>query len=126
MLRPHLQRRRETKFCAPSCKENGLSPVKIVEMGGVVVFFLNVLSVNNLNLLFWVGKKAPVDGGWGTWGSYGACSKTCGGGTQTRHRACDTPAPAHGGHACHGTSTYTQTCQSGACPGVYSMKRLDR
>ena len=35
--------------------ENGLSPMKIVEMGGILVLFIYVLSVINLNLLFWVG-----------------------------------------------------------------------
>ena len=39
--------------------ENGLGPVKIVEMGGILVFFLYVLSVLSLNLLFWVGGYVP-------------------------------------------------------------------
>ena len=39
--------------------KNGHGLVKIVEMGGILVFFLYVLSVVNLNLLFWVGEYDP-------------------------------------------------------------------
>jgi len=51
---------------------------------------------------------APVNGGWSAWGT---CSKTCGGGTQTR--TCTNPAPANGGATCSGSSS--QTCNTQAC-----------
>ena len=56
-------------------------------------------------------SRAAVDGGWS---SYSACSKTCGGGTQTR--SCTNPAPTNGGKACEGLST--QACNAQACPGA--------
>ena len=41
-----------------------------------------------------------VDGGWGAWGSWTPCSKTCGGATVTRERKCDNPAPQNEGKPC--------------------------
>lgn len=52
---------------------------------------------------------APVNGGWC---GFGACSATCGGGTQSR--TCSCPAPANGGAACVGVSS--QSCNTQACP----------
>ena len=52
-----------------------------------------------------------IDGAWGVWG---ACSKTCGGGTQTR--TCSNPAPANGGLSCTGSTSQacnTQNCDNG-------------
>ena len=33
----------------------------------------------------------PIDGGWGSWGSYEACTRTCGGGVRYRSRQCNNP-----------------------------------
>ncbi len=60
-------------------------------------------------------NPAPVNGGWSEWG---ACSKSCGGGTQTR--ACTNPAPANGGTECAGSSERacnTQSCSGGGSSG---------
>ena len=54
-------------------------------------------------------KVAPLKGGWSNWG---ACSATCGGGTQTR--TCTNPAPANGGAYCSGASS--QSCNNQLCP----------
>ena len=51
----------------------------------------------------------------GSWGDYGACSKTCGSGTQTSTWT-TTKNPAHGGTACPNPTTYSQACNTQACP----------
>ena len=47
------------------------------------------------------------------------CSQSCGGGTQSRQRECDSPVPAHGGMDCFGNGNETQTCNTDVCPGKY-------
>ena len=68
----------------------------------------------DFNLLYF-----KVDGGYSEWGSYGSCSKTCGGGKQTRKRACTNPPPANGGKDCSGLGpdTSTKECNIRECPG---------
>lgn len=59
-----------------------------------------------------------MDGGWGLWTLWTACSASCVGGLQTRDRVCDTPVPAHGGLTCQGRANETQACNDYLlCPG---------
>ena len=46
---------------------------------------------------------------WGSWGSYGSCSKTCGSGTKTRSRSCQ------GIGSCSGSSSESASCNHGTC-----------
>ena len=62
-----------------------------------------------------VTAPASVDGGWSAWTAWSACSVSCGGGTQSRMRACINPAPANGGANCVGSPTDTQACNTQAC-----------
>ena len=57
-----------------------------------------------------VTGDTTLDGGWS---DFGACSKACDGGTQSRN--CSNPAPANGGRDCVGDST--NACNTEACPG---------
>ncbi|KAK3591356.1 hypothetical protein CHS0354_040317 [Potamilus streckersoni] len=57
-----------------------------------------------------------VDGGWGHWGAFSTCSKSCGGGIHQRSHVCDDPAPANGGKPCNGSATETSTCNTQPCP----------
>ncbi|KAI8492359.1 hypothetical protein Bbelb_298120 [Branchiostoma belcheri] len=68
-------------------------------------------------------QTCPVDGGWGVWTSYGACSATCGAGVESRSRRCDSPAPSAGGKDCpgdldgDGLEEETRACHAGTpCP----------
>merc|ERR1719461_590459 len=54
-------------------------------------------------------EQMPIDGGVSDWG---ACSKTCGTGVQTR--TCTEPMPENGGKDC--TEPLTQNCAENACP----------
>lgn len=60
----------------------------------------------------------PVNGKYGTWGDFGSCSVTCGGGTQFRERKCDNPAPQHEGKDCtgEGASKESKACSKIPCP----------
>ncbi|XP_040907946.1 A disintegrin and metalloproteinase with thrombospondin motifs 2-like [Toxotes jaculatrix] len=62
------------------------------------------------------------DGGWGTWSSYGSCSRTCGGGVSFRTRRCDNPTPANGGRTCFGNSYEFQLCNQEECPPLTDFR----
>lgn len=59
-----------------------------------------------------------VDGAWVTWTSWGTCTVTCGGGTQTRSRTCTNPAPQYGGANCPGSAGSSQACNTQHCPST--------
>ena len=61
--------------------------------------------------------SSTVPGNWSSWGAWSPCSETCGNGTSTRTRACDNPAPAHGGAHCVGAGSMTKDCSEQPCPG---------
>ncbi|XP_071082134.1 coadhesin-like isoform X3 [Haliotis cracherodii] len=77
--------------------------------------------------------SCPIHGAWSsyaTWSPYTACTKTCGGGTQTkaRSRTCTSPRPQFGGRQCVGSSSETssRSCNTHNCPvdggwSTYSM-----
>uniref|UniRef100_A0A3P8WZF9 ADAM metallopeptidase with thrombospondin type 1 motif, 2a n=1 Tax=Cynoglossus semilaevis TaxID=244447 RepID=A0A3P8WZF9_CYNSE len=62
------------------------------------------------------------DGGWGTWSSYGSCSRTCGGGVRFRIRRCDNPSPANGGRTCIGNSFEFELCSQDECPALTDFR----
>lgn len=53
---------------------------------------------------------APIDGHWGRWSSWSACSKTCGDGTKHRTRKCNDPMPANSGKSCSGDDKQQEAC----------------
>ncbi|KAK7095391.1 hypothetical protein V1264_006804 [Littorina saxatilis] len=64
----------------------------------------------------------PINGGWTDFAeqSRTACTKSCGNGSQiaTSVRTCTSPAPAHGGRSCSGSSSKQDTlsCNTHPCP----------
>lgn len=58
-----------------------------------------------------------VNGGWTAWGSWDACTVTCGTGQQTKKRNCTNPIPQHGGNTCDGEEYVNQACTFTACKG---------
>ncbi|XP_023670901.2 A disintegrin and metalloproteinase with thrombospondin motifs 7 isoform X2 [Paramormyrops kingsleyae] len=57
-----------------------------------------------------------VDGGWGPWSEWSACSRTCSTGVQDAQRDCNSPIPKHGGKYCLGERRRYRTCQGNPCP----------
>ncbi|XP_034312530.2 SCO-spondin isoform X1 [Magallana gigas] len=62
----------------------------------------------------------PVDGLWLSWGGWGTCNVTCGGGTRLRNRTCD--GPYFGGKSCEGEEEDSSSCNDFPCPidGVWN------
>uniref|UniRef100_A0A8C8RV15 Hemicentin-1 n=1 Tax=Pelusios castaneus TaxID=367368 RepID=A0A8C8RV15_9SAUR len=61
-------------------------------------------------------RPCPVEGAWGSWLPWGPCSDTCGKGTQTRLRLCNSPPPSLDGSYCEGPDTQMQVCNKRHCP----------
>ncbi|KAJ0009633.1 hypothetical protein NQD34_001335 [Periophthalmus magnuspinnatus] len=61
-------------------------------------------------------QQIPVNGGWGVWGPWGDCSRTCGGGVQYSFRSCDSPLPKNGGQFCEGKRVQYRSCNTETCP----------
>ncbi|NXU31947.1 TSP1 protein, partial [Thalassarche chlororhynchos] len=58
----------------------------------------------------------PINGNWGPWSPWDACTVTCGGGLQKRSRLCNNPEPQYGGKTCIGEARGTQVCNKQDCP----------
>eukprot|EP00794_Sanderia_malayensis_P005938 gene5938-6628_t len=57
-----------------------------------------------------------VNGGWGSWSSFAACSRSCGGGISRSSRDCNNPRPSNGGSYCLGVRRRYRSCHSQPCP----------
>ena len=73
-----------------------------------------------IDRIFYTFYKILVNGDWGEFSEWDECPVTCGGAEHSRHRECNNPAPAHGGHDCTAdgsTNVETETCNENPCPG---------
>ncbi|XP_043465950.1 A disintegrin and metalloproteinase with thrombospondin motifs 12-like isoform X1 [Leptopilina heterotoma] len=61
-------------------------------------------------------KPIEVDGGWGEWGPWSECSRSCGGGVSIMERECDHPPPANGGQFCLDERRRYKICNVESCP----------
>ena len=57
-----------------------------------------------------------ANGGWGPYGPYSSCSKTCDGGIKTKTRTCNKPKPFGGGKPCSGSNKSNAVCNMFSCP----------
>jgi hypothetical protein len=60
-----------------------------------------------------------VDCEWDVFGDWTSCSKSCGGGENSRTRTVKT-TEQNGGNPCLGETTETQSCNVDSCPGMYN------
>ncbi|KYN39801.1 A disintegrin and metalloproteinase with thrombospondin motifs 7 [Trachymyrmex septentrionalis] len=63
-----------------------------------------------------VDRPRQIDGGWGEWGLWSECSRTCGAGVSIVERKCDHPEPAYGGKFCIGERRRYKICNTQPCP----------
>lgn len=67
----------------------------------------------------------PIDGGYSEWNGFTKCTKSCGNGTRSRNRTCDSPTPQHGGTKCSvlGPDVDIENCNTHPCPihGGYTL-----
>ncbi|CAH1113494.1 unnamed protein product [Psylliodes chrysocephalus] len=61
-------------------------------------------------------RPEAINGGWGSWGPYSTCSRTCGGGVSISERNCDNPIPQFGGRFCLGDRKRFKICNKDPCP----------
>ncbi|XP_048850381.1 adhesion G protein-coupled receptor B1-like isoform X2 [Brienomyrus brachyistius] len=61
----------------------------------------------------------PVNGKWQPWGSWGSCSRSCGGGSQLRRRFCS--GPFFGGVPCPGNREEQRRCNEKRCPEPHEI-----
>lgn len=83
---------------------------------------------NKLFATFVLPYLAIVNGNWGEWTGYEACTASCGGGYQYRMRLCDSPKAQDGGLTCllSDNSGYrsvlertSRQCNAKPCPGKF-------
>ena len=74
-------------------------------------------------IYFYIVLCLTVNGGWGDFGAWDDCPVSCGGAEHSRYRACDNPAPEHGGDDCTldgSTDTETEKCNENPCPSKFT------
>ena len=62
-----------------------------------------------------------IDGQWGGWTEWTACSRTCDSGTQQRTRKCDSPPPEPEARDCQGADIEKSDCFVEPCSGIGAM-----
>ena len=72
-----------------------------------------IIQYDKINGLF---LFLSVDGGFTPYSNFSACSKTCGGGIQSRMRSCSNPQPRYGGKNCTGDYKEARECNTQPCP----------
>ncbi|KAB5522486.1 hypothetical protein PHYPO_G00160040 [Pangasianodon hypophthalmus] len=70
--------------------------------------------------------RPKVDGKWGKWGTFGPCSRTCGGGVQLAKRECSNPVPDNGGKYCQGVRVKYRSCNLTPCPDTGKSYREEQ
>ncbi|XP_070786618.1 A disintegrin and metalloproteinase with thrombospondin motifs 5 [Enoplosus armatus] len=70
--------------------------------------------------------SASNHGSWSSWGPWGACSRTCGGGLQFAQRLCNNPPPRNNGRYCTGKRAIYRSCNVSPCPASNKSFRQEQ
>ncbi|XP_064825473.1 A disintegrin and metalloproteinase with thrombospondin motifs 5 [Oncorhynchus masou masou] len=70
--------------------------------------------------------SASNHGSWSSWGPWGACSRTCGGGVQFAQRLCNNPPPRNNGRYCTGKRAIYKSCSVTPCPSPSKSFRQEQ
>lgn len=89
-----------------------------------VYFSVNFLLTTYVFSFIITWYLLPGDGGWGEWSNWTDCTKSCGGGIQSRRRECDSPSPEGEGNYCEGLGTEVIACNTDHCPGMCNVNFL--
>ncbi|KAG9349674.1 hypothetical protein JZ751_028122 [Albula glossodonta] len=65
-------------------------------------------------------------GSWSSWGPWGSCSRSCGGGVQFAQRLCNNPPPRNNGRYCTGKRAIYRSCNVSPCPEPSKSFRLEQ
>ena len=84
----------------------------------------NAIALIKIGKFICIFYSSIVNGQWGDWSGWTACSVTCGDGVKNKTRSCDDPAPAHGGSHCTGNGVEMEACNDKACPGKQVLLAL--
>ncbi|CAH1407507.1 unnamed protein product, partial [Nezara viridula] len=68
-------------------------------------------------------RPGAINGEWGPWTPWSTCTRSCGGGIQSRYRACDSPIPYRGGSDCVGEWVSYRMCNNRMCSGYATSFR---
>ena len=74
-----------------------------------------LFSAGNFRML--AASVESSEGTWTAWGEYSKCTKSCGGGTQSRIRTCVNPSQPFGHKTCRGAFRQRRLCNAQHCPG---------
>uniref|UniRef100_A0A4W5K0W0 ADAM metallopeptidase with thrombospondin type 1 motif 5 n=1 Tax=Hucho hucho TaxID=62062 RepID=A0A4W5K0W0_9TELE len=70
--------------------------------------------------------SASNHGSWSSWGPWGECSRTCGGGVQFAQRLCNNPPPRNNGRYCTGKRAIYKSCSVAPCPSLSKSFRQEQ
>ncbi|KAM4601663.1 LOW QUALITY PROTEIN: A disintegrin and metalloproteinase with thrombospondin motifs 5 [Polymixia lowei] len=70
--------------------------------------------------------SASNHGSWSSWGPWGACSRSCGGGVQFAQRLCNNPPPRNNGRYCTGKRAIYRSCSVTPCPASSKSFRQEQ
>ncbi|KAF5270821.1 hypothetical protein FQA39_LY18869 [Lamprigera yunnana] len=113
------------KVSPSSCTSNGEPPADGTKCGENKAIYYKPYYINRLIILLqWcydtkcieIGTRpAAVNGGWGEFGAWSKCTRSCGAGVTYSVRECNNPAPKHKGRYCLGERKKLKLCNTHPC-----------